>query len=53
MNMIRSRCELEEENFDGESSDFLVLVIKEVGYFTDISENTKNEEEIIECMIVE
>ena len=50
MNMIRSGCELEEENVDGEYSAFLLLENKEVESFTGISENTESEEEIIECI---
>ena len=53
MNMIRSGCELEEENVDGEYSAFLVLDKKKVESLTGISENTESEEEIIECMNVE
>ena len=44
---------MEEKNVDGESSAFLVLHKKEVESFADINENTENEEEIFECMIVE
>ena len=39
LNMIRSRCELEEENVDGESSAFIVADDKEMESLTDISED--------------
>ena len=57
---LRSRCELDEENVDGQYSVLLVVDKLVVESLTDNSEdqvvmdlsNTENEEEIIECMIV-